>query len=221
MIVRSDDAVTLLGAGTAESEDLALALDRAPCLVAADSGAALALELGIAPEAVIGDLDSLPEAARRRIPPERIHRIDEQDSTDFDKCLRNIAAPAILGVGFLGARVDHELAAMNALVRRPERRCILIGSHDLVFAAPREICLNLPPGTRVSLFPLAPVEGRSEGLRWPIGGLSLRPDGRVGTSNHSTGPVRLAFAAPGMLVILPLRQLDAAIAGLLASDPAR
>ncbi len=40
----------------------------------------------------------------------------------------------------------------------------------------------------------------------------------IGTSNAvSQGPVRLRFEAPGMLVILPITQLRAALAGLAAA----
>ena len=60
-------------------------------------------------------------------------------------------------------------------------------------------------GTRLSLFPMAPVTGRSTGLRWPVDGIGLAPNGHVGTSNQALGgPVTLSFDGPGMLVILPL-----------------
>ena len=41
---------------------------------------------------MIGDFDSISDAAQRALPPAALHRIAEQDSTDFDKCLRNIDA---------------------------------------------------------------------------------------------------------------------------------
>jgi thiamine pyrophosphokinase len=49
------------------------------------------------------------------------------------------------------------------------------------------------------------VVGRiSAGLRWPVSGLAMRPDGRTGTSNEATGGrMRVGFDAPGVLVILP------------------
>ncbi len=127
-IVRSDVPVTLLGAGRVEADDLALALSHAPVLVAADGGAAHALDRGLMPRAVIGDMDSMPDAVRQAIPADRLHKIEEQDSTDFDKALCSIAAPLVLGVGFLGDRLDHQLAAMSALVRQAAQRCILIGA---------------------------------------------------------------------------------------------
>jgi thiamine pyrophosphokinase len=39
------------------------------------------------PEAVIGDFDSIRPAARTALPPDRLHPIAEQDTTDFDKAL--------------------------------------------------------------------------------------------------------------------------------------
>ena len=73
--------------------------------------------------------------------------------------------------------------------------------------------LDLPRGTRLSLFPMGPVQGDSEGLRWPLAGLDFAPDGMIGTSNEVSGPVRLRMQAPKMLVILPVRYLQAALHG--------
>ena len=219
MIVDTSENVTLLGKGEVTGTALDEALALAPILVAADGAAALALRLGRVPAAVIGDLDSVDAATRARLPVETLHRVAEQETTDFDKCLRHIRAPLILGVGFAGLRLDHELAAYNALVRLADRRCILIGPVDICFHAPPRLALDLAPGTRVSLFPLAPVRGRSQGLRWPIAGLRFAPDGRIGTSNETTGPVSLAFDAPGMLVILPKSVLRAAMAALRPRGP--
>jgi thiamine pyrophosphokinase len=64
---------------------------------------------------------------------------------------------------------------------------------------------------------MRPVALASEGLRWPTGGLDLRPDGMIGTSNMVTGPVRLDPEGPGMLVILPRGVLPLAVGALLAA----
>jgi glutamate-ammonia-ligase adenylyltransferase len=77
----------------------------------------------------------------------------------------------------------------------------------------RRDLLALPRGTRLSLFPMGPVQGDSEGLRWPLAGLDFAPDGMIGTSNEVSGAVRLRMHAPKMLVILPVRYLQAALHG--------
>lgn len=217
-IVQSEGGITLAGGGPFSRRDLVMCLSRAPLAVAADGGADRLLRLGVMPEAVIGDFDSLSASAREKIPQSRQHVVAEQATTDFDKALRSVTAPVVLALGFAGARLDHGLAAMATLVARADRRCILIGPKDLAFAAPRQLDLLLAAGEPLSLFPLARVTGRSEGLEWPIHGLTFAPDGQIGTSNRVVARrVRLEFDAPGMLVILPRRRLDAAIRALTST----
>ena len=215
MIVQQSHPVTLIGGAEVNNQGLARALALAPGIVAADGGADTALIHGVSPDAVIGDFDSISDSARELIPGDRQHPIPEQDSTDFDKCLRNIHAPLIIGVGFSGARLDHQLAAFNTLVRHPAQRCILLGEGDLAFLCPPSLRLDIPPDTPLSLFPMGAVEGISDGLHWPIAGLNFAPDGRVGTSNRTTGPVYLNITAPKMLVILPQSTLEQATKSLL------
>ena len=211
-IVDSLQGVTLVGGGPVSAVALAKARALAPRIVGADSGADRLLRLGVTPEAVIGDMDSLSATAQARL-ADRLFPIAEQDTTDFDKALRLIAAPFVLGLGFAGARADHGLAVLNTLARHPERRCFIIGARDVIFLCPPEIRLDLPRGTRLSLFPMGPVQGDSEGLRWPLSGLDFAPDGMIGTSNEVSGAVRLRMHAPKMLVILPVRYLQAVLHG--------
>lgn len=217
-IVQSTHGVTLAGGGPFSVRDLKLALSRAPLPVAADSGADRLLRLGVVPEAVIGDMDSISAAGRAKIPAERQHLVAEQVTTDFDKALRSIDAPLILALGFAGARLDHGLAAFSTLIAHADRPCILIGPQDLAFAAPPRLEVTVAPGEPVSLFPMSRLTGRSEGLEWPIEGITFAPDGMIGTSNRAvTRRVALEFDRRGMLVILPRRRLDAAIRALLAA----
>ncbi|WP_210527163.1 thiamine diphosphokinase [Rubellimicrobium arenae] len=215
-VVHSKWPVTLLGGGVAPADDVATALELAPTLVAADGGAGTALALGLRPEAVIGDMDSLsPEAAAAFAPC--LHPVAEQDTTDFDKALTRIEAPVVLAVGFAGGRLDHELAALHSLVLRADRPCLLLGPDTLAFHAPPEIDLPLAPGTLVSIFPFAPLRLRSDGLRWPTDHLEFAPDRRIGTSNEAAGPVRLRPSTRGALVILPRATLPLALDSLRAA----
>jgi len=207
--------VTLLGGGELTPETVSELLTLAPNLVACDGAAGRALAMGHVPARVVGDMDSLDRATRARLDPATILEITEQDTTDFDKALRSTEAPLILGAGFMGRRLDHELACYNALVRQPDKRCILVGEHDICFHIGTALRLDLPAGTRVSLFPMAPVVMRAQGLVWSFEALELAPWGRVGTSNAALGgPVEVSTDAPGLLAILPRAALRAAIAAL-------
>lgn len=209
-IVQSSNGVTLLGRGDSTAADVAEALTIAPLLIAADGGADRALDLGLMPQAVIGDLDSLSARARGAIAADRMHRIAEQDSTDFDKCLRHVRAPFYLALGFSGRRLDHTLATLASVARHADHCVMVVGDHDIAFRAPAYLALDLPVGTRLSLFPFGPAQGRSIGLRWPIDGIAMAPAGVIGTSNEVTGPVRLWLDGP-VLILLPKAHLRPAL----------
>lgn len=220
MIVHSPTPVTLVGGAELGQGDLALAMNHASTLVAADGGAGAVLAAGLMPEAVIGDMDSLSDTARTAF-HDRLHPIAEQETTDFDKALRHIAAPLVLAVGVTGGRFDHELAVMHTLVRRSDRVCIVLGAESLIFVCPPSIDLTLPVGSVFSLFPLGSVGVISQGLQWPTAGLAFAPDGIIGTSNAVTGPVSLRADGPRMLVILPRTALGAVITSLTAPHAPR
>lgn len=216
-ILQSSYGVTLVGGGPVTARDLKTSLKMAPVVVGADGGANRLLQAGIAPQAVIGDLDSISSQTRAALPPGVLHHLTDQATTDFDKALRSIVAPFVLALGFAGARIDHGLAVMNVLVRHADRRCLVVGPQDVAFAAPPDLALRLRPGDPLSLFPMAPVTGHSIGLEWPITGLHFAPDGFIGTSNRVSAPdVRLTFDSPGMIVILPRARLKAAVTALQA-----
>ena len=117
----------MVGGGEIPPEACAQALEYTSEIVAADGGARYALENGQEPAAVLGDFDSLTEDIRQRLPRENLHLIPEQQTTDFDKGVRNVDAPYALAVAFTGARQDHELSAYHVLVRSPWRALHLLG----------------------------------------------------------------------------------------------
>lgn len=216
VFVRTTGPVTLVGNGPIDGRQLGEALDLAPQAVAADGGGDVPLPGGARYLAVIGDMDSLGNPAGLRAAGVPVHTVAEQDTTDLEKCLYSVEAPLFLGLGFLGGRIDHELAALNVLAKYPDKRVVLVGAEDLCFVCQPDFAIELEKGTRVSLFPMGAVAGLvSEGLRWSVAGLRFEPGALVGTSNIAVGgTVRLGFDAPRMLVILPVPLL-AAVAGTL------
>jgi len=210
-IVETKDPAILLGGAPFAASDLAQAGRHSKVYIAADGGANQALAYGITPQTVIGDMDSITHENKGLIPPDQFHHIAEQDSTDFEKCLTRIKAPVIIGLGFLGARMDHQMAVANALVRFAHQRCVLLGPEGVMFLLPPYIRLDLPEGTVVSLFPMMPVMGTSEGLKWPIDGINFAPHGRIGTSNQALGPVEITCDEPGLLIMLPAQQFETSL----------
>lgn len=225
ILLDTSSTLTLIGGAPAPADLLTLALDHAPLLIAADGGADRARALGRTPAAILGDMDSLDKAETWQNSDVEMYQIDEQDTTDFEKCLYSINAPLMIGVGFLGGHIDHALAAMGALVRYGHKPVVLLDESSVVFHAGPDLRMSLPAGTRVSFFPMLPVTGLAmEGLEWPRhwpqDGLRFAPDGRLATSNEASGgAIRARFSGPGMLACLPLSALAAVIEAI--SSPAR
>src|SRR6056297_3010753 len=98
-------------------------------------------------------MDSLADPGNWDDSGVRMIRSAEQQTTDFEKCLYSLRAPLILATGFLGARTDHALAAMSALMAYAEARVILVSEDEIVFHCPPALSIDLPAGTPVSFFP--------------------------------------------------------------------
>lgn len=210
--------VTLVGGGVLARRPLDIALSIAPDLVAADGAADVVADYGLRPAAIVGDMDSLDDPSAWTASGVPTIEIEEQDSTDFEKCLAAIEAPFFLGVGFTGRRMDHTLAVFHAMLARSDKPVVLIGEEDVITLIPprRRLELALRPGALVSLFPLCPVTGQvSEGLRWPIDGLSFRTGAQIGTSNEAVSrDIALAVDAAGLLIMLEPEFLTSLLHGL-------
>lgn len=196
------DPVLLVGAGPSTRDDFDTARALTHAIVAVDGGFDAVTSWGETPDAVLGDMDSIRAAV-----PDSVTSvpIEEQNSTDLEKALREVDAPLYIGIGFLDGRLDHTLAAMHALVSATDRAVILMGAEDVVFAAPTEWRAEVPPGTRISFYPVrrVPAVG-SKGLRWPIDGLLMEGGRQIGVSNEvASSRIAAWFAEPGIVTILP------------------
>lgn len=213
-IVSSAEPVLLVGGADLAPEEVNICLSHAPRVVAADGGANHLLgRPELRPVAVIGDMDSLSKDAAAEF-ADVLHTITEQDSTDFDKALRSTDAPLVLAIGFLGGRLDHQMAALNVLGRQSGRRVVLVGGGEIVFLLPGQLTLMLEPGQPVAVLPLGHAQVSSTGLRWDLEGQTLHPTGLISTSNAVAEP-RVSLAATGPVIVsLPLAALGAVVRAL-------
>ncbi len=211
--------VTLVGGGPVTRDALERARALAPVLVAADRGADRLTEHGLVPRLVVGDMDSLADPHAWQAGEAEILHLPEQETTDFEKALYATEAPHYLALGFTGGRIDHTLAVFHALLAWPEKRVVLLGEEDaMAFLPPgRRLRLRVGAGARVSLFPFRETTGLpSEGLEWPLGGLTLAPGRQSGTSNRATAEeVVLGVDRPGALLMLETPALETLLAAIL------
>ena len=185
LLLEKTKPLILVGNGAYDTTMLARFAPMGP-VVAVDGGYYGCRVAGITPDLLIGDMDSVDAEdlidARHKT---AVHPLAEQDTTDLEKALRHVRAPAIIGFGFLGKRFDHSLAALNVLARYTrQHRVMLVGSDDVLHVTSRPFSMQMDKGERVSIWPLGEIDfASSTGLHWPLDGLRMTPGGQVGTSN--------------------------------------
>ena len=211
-IVSYDSTVCLVGGAGISDSAFLLAQQVCQVFVAVDSGADALLTRGVVPERVIGDLDSLSDKARAAF-ADRLTKIPEQSTTDFEKALTRVAAPCVVAMGFTGGRIDHALAVLNCLARYADRAVVLLDDHDASFVAPvGRTVVQLERGTRLSVMALGRADAVTlTGVVWPFADQMMKPDGFISPSNAALGgDVTLTTSAP-VLVTLPRTQLATAL----------
>lgn len=178
--------LVIVGGGRVDSQLLATLAAEGAGVVAADGGADVCANAGVTPDAIIGDMDSIVEE-RGFGPDVPVFPITEQETTDFEKCLYSTKAPVTLALGMTGRRFDHTLAALTAMARHArERAILLVDEEDVALAVSGAFNFSIAAGERVSVYPLEQVTfARSEGLVYPLDGLTLDPAKKTGTSNEA------------------------------------
>ena len=215
MLYSTQNKLLIVG-GADFSEDLFYNLyEKEIPIIAADGGANFLADQSILPELIIGDLDSVEEQKIQNIETQKIIKISCQNNTDLEKVLLNTQSPLTLGIGFLGSRIDHELASLSALAKYPQKKIILVGEKDIILLAPPNFSLSSFEGMRVSLYPLGSVRVQSSGLKWSTEGLTMNPVNLIGTSNEAVGKIiHLVPDKPKLLLIMPISSLNDAISQL-------
>ena len=171
--------------------------DRAGVVLAADGGARFLLGIGVTPDAVVGDFDSLGEADESRLRAEGVELLRHpmhKDVTDGELAVgeaRRRGAGEIALAGGLGA-LDHTLGHLAILRRLAARgvtaRLVAPQLTATVLIAPAAVALHLPAGTRVSLVPMAgDATVTLSGLDYPLDHGVLPADACLGLGNHAAG----------------------------------
>lgn len=193
-------------------------LDDEDLLIAADGGSRHYLALGLIPEIIIGDLDSLESDLLEKFETlgSRIVRHPaRKDFTDLELALRFAAERGvedILVFGALGARWDQTLANM-LLPTHPDlasaRIRLIDGRQEIRLIRPGErLQVQGSPGDTVSLIPLKEaVSGVStHGLEYPLSDEGLDFGATRGVSNVLLGDQAEIFIRAGLLLCVVIHR---------------
>lgn len=174
-------------------------------IIAADGTANTLLKLGIQPELIIGDLDSIHQKILKN---HKYLYLPDQNSNDYQKAIfylkENNLLPAII-VGINGGCLDHVLNNINIFM---ETNCLLYSPpiKGFVLREKSSITCALPPQTKMSLIGIPKATISSKGLQWELNYTALTFPGKTSCFNRTNKPETILEIHQGTALILIYEQ---------------
>ena len=181
-------------------------------IICADSGASHVYGIGIVPQVIIGDMDSLTPVMQGyfRERGSRIIRYPEtKDETDTQLALEyafSMAPDEIYVFGAFGSRIDHVMANISLLVLGAKKgiHTKLIDEWCEAFVVDRECVIDGEIGQTVSLFPISDaVTGINlDGFEYSLNDGVMETGRPYGISNRLTAVRGVISVSTGCLLVI-------------------
>ncbi|MGV8904982.1 MAG: thiamine diphosphokinase [Acetobacterium sp.] len=182
---------------------------KAPYIICADGGANFTRKIGLMPNMILGDMDSISDETLSYYKDTEIRRYpvckDETDTALAISHAIEIGATEVIIFGALGTRMDHSLGNIYLLTRflKPGIQGMIVNEKNVIFLVENKKTLNLPIGTVISLLPLGgEVEGLNiEGFKYPIANGKMTLENPYGISNVVIGKQQMISLKKGILLV--------------------
>lgn len=187
-------------------------------IVAADGGAVIALQLGLVPRVVVGDLDSLPFEVRDQLEEhgcEFVSHPARKDETDTELAIRYAleqGADEIVLLAATGDRLDHTLANVFLLgmpqLKGKKAKIITRNTEVWLLRGGEELEIRGQPGDIVTLLPFGQdaMGIHSNGLEWALHDDTLHFGPARGVSNVMTEETARVSLREGLLVVFRVKE---------------
>lgn len=162
-------------------------------LICADGGANSAKSLGVIPDYIIGDFDSVTQSTLNFFNDKaRLIKLSRQNDTDVEKCLKfaiNKKFDDAVLLGVTGNRLDHTFCNLGIVIKFYKKiRLKLIAENSLLVPYSGEAELKTIPEEIISLYGLdKKTKITSTGLKYPLKNDSLPFGEKESTSNAAVG----------------------------------
>lgn len=185
-------------------------------IICADGGSRHAQAMGLIPDLIIGDMDS--------INPEMLQYFQnngtkickyprEKDEVDTELAIReavNLGYKEIVLLGATGGRFDHTMANVHLLVKAAELgvKVTIIDELHRIYLVTPDLAAEIQgrPGDIVSLFPItSEVRGVfSQGLKWELQDRTFNIGNPFGISNELIAAKAKVIIKQGILLMIEI-----------------
>ncbi|MCP4023830.1 MAG: thiamine diphosphokinase [Desulfobacteraceae bacterium] len=187
-------------------------VSRAQLIVCADGGGRHLKDMGIFPDVLIGDFDSLCASDKAFFEKKNIPFIPfnpKKDQTDTDLAiswaLENGASDITL-IAATGTRLDHTLCNIFLLKRLVDGKipCRIIDAHNEIYLLTDQLTISGKPGDLLSIIPVSKkVCGVTiEGLEYPLSDADIEMGSSLGTSNCFLKDTAVISIKKGVLLVI-------------------
>ena len=175
-------------------------------IICADGGANHARRLGITPDIILGDFDSIRASTRKVFKSVVQKKIGDQENTDLEKalayCIENHFSSADI-VGAFGDRIDHTTGSLGCFKKFGKKIDIRfldsVGETTLIL---KSLTIRTTKGEKISLIPLERCTGiTTQHLLYPLHNDILELGVREGISNEATGRSATITVQKGTLLL--------------------
>lgn len=181
-------------------------------IICADGGAKHAYHMGIIPNLIVGDFDSLPNKILDYYSTQSV-QIDtfpkKKDYTDSHLAIEIAVEKKAEKIGLFGCRgtrADHTLANVYLLfyIRKNKAAGVLIDDYNEIFLARSINTISGKPGDIISLLSLSPITTgvTLKGFSYPLDNANLYRDNPIGISNELVGEEGYVYKNEGDLLII-------------------
>lgn len=199
---------------------LAGVLKKDDYIICVDGGTKYAVELGLRPHIILGDMDSIQKNHLGEFSRENViikkHPV-EKEHTDTTLAVNeafSLNPVEIIIIGALGTRFDHALANVHLLRAALEKGipARIIDEHNEIrlIAPGMNVELNGQPGDLFSLLPLTlEVTGVNvAGARWPLSNATFEIGNPYGVSNRLASDCAIITIGEGLLLVIRTSESD-------------
>lgn len=200
--------------GTLDSGFLAetLRLHEEDCLIVVDGALEVTHALGLVPDYIVGDFDTVNQTLLQYYEEDKILRhVPEKDQTDTELAVETALSHGYRKLrlfGAVGSRLDHSLANIFLLerIRKQHADAVICNENNRLYFREQDFCINKEEqyGNYVSLLPLTECvkDVTLSGFKYSLDHRDFFRDTTLGISNEIVDEEAVVRFSDGVFIVV-------------------